>query len=342
MAKTWVAALACAALGALALPAADDKKPDKKAARAGLKLPPAKGPAETFTDPAQAGPDYAVQGEYEGSTPGGEKIGAQVVACGDGVFAVRLLRGGLPGAGWDGKTESDTVAVREGDKAVITDGGGEIVGSRLTATRPGATAALSKVERKSPTLGEKPPAGAVVLFDGQGADQWDKGKLTPDGLLSVARTGSIRSKPKFRDFTAHVEFRLPFMPRSRGQARANSGVYLQDRYELQVLDSFGLEGLNNECGGFYQQSDPKVNMCLPPLVWQTYDIDFTAAKFEGGKKVKNAVATVRHNGVVVQDHFELPGPSPGGKKEDETPGPLQLQDHGNPLVYRNIWVVERK
>jgi hypothetical protein len=342
MTKLGSAALACAAL-ALALPAADDKKPEKKAEKPGLKLPKANGGGETFTDPAQAGPDFAVQGEYECDSP--EKMGAQVVACGDGAFAVRLLKGGLPGAGWDGTTEIDLAGKTEDGQVTFSGeaGSGTIAGGKLTGmSKGGVSMTMTRVERKSPTLGEKPPAGAVVLFDGTDAGQWDKGKLTDDGLLGVLRTGSIRSKPQFKDFTAHVEFRLPFMPKARGQGRANSGVYLQDRYELQVLDSFGLQGLNNEAGGFYQQSDPLVNTCLPPLQWQTYDIDFTAAKFEGDKKVAPAVATVRFNGVVVQDRYEFKDPTPGGKKEDETPGPLQLQDHGNPVVFRNIWVVEKK
>jgi hypothetical protein len=205
-------------------------------------------------------------------------------------------------------------------------------------TASGGPYTMEKVERSSSTLGEKPPAGAQVLFDGSNADAWAGGHMDEQHRLLAG----CKSKERFKDFIAHVEFYLPFKPLARGQERANSGVYLQDRYEVQVLDSFGLEGRDNECGAIYSQQAPSVNMCLPPLTWQTYDLDFTAARFDdSGKKVKDAVVTLKHNGVVVLDKVELKGPTPGGMAETSEGGPLQLQGHGNPVFYRNIWVVSK-
>jgi hypothetical protein len=308
----------------------------------------------SIADPKEAAkdPDFEIQGEYEGasSRPGVKlDVGAQVIARGRGEFDVKILGGGLPGAGWDGKSVIKATARR-------TDGGPiEIVGTNLTGSisdgkltvKQGIMPEVSftKVERKSKTLGAKPSEGAVVLFGKPGDESnWTKGKLMElsDGtFLTVAKTGSIKSKQAFGAFNAHIEFRTPWMPDSFGQARGNSGVYIQDRYECQVLDSFGLSGENNECGGIYTQHKPLVNMCYPPLSWQTYDIEFTPAVFEGGKKVKNARATIYHNGVKIHDDVEFPKECPGGQKEGPAPGPFQFQDHGNPVVYRNVWVVAK-
>ena len=304
--------------------------------------------AGIFTDPTKAGVDYRLQGEYLGEgTPEGDTvpIGAQVIALGDGKFRLVGMIGGLPGSGWSrGGYQVEAPGERTGDKATFRDEAGEwtarIEGDTLKAYRSGGAlfATLKKQHRKSPTLGAQPPAGAVVLYDGSSAKAFDGGKRTDGGWL-MANCESIE---KFGDHSAHIEFRTPFKPKARGQARGNSGVYIQSRYEVQVLDSFGLEGEDNECGGIYSISKPSVNMCFPPLAWQTYDYDFTAATYDDqGSKTENARVTIRHNGVVIHDDLELPKHTPGKRGESPEAGPLYLQGHGNPVVYRNIWVVKR-
>jgi 3-keto-disaccharide hydrolase len=315
------------------------------------KQPAKKKERIAVADPKDAAkdPDFAIQGEYEGEVVIGEKTskaGIQMIARGGGKFIGKAYVGGLPGAGWADNIVHEGTGERTGEgKATIKDDSGGVVGelaAGVITLSGNVSGRLKKVERKSKTLGAKPPEGAVVLFAKEGNEaNWTNGKIVElsDGrFLNVG----IKSKEKFGAFKAHIEFRTPWMPNSTGQGRGNSGVYLQDRYECQVLDSFGLSGENNECGGIYTQHKPKVNMCLPPLVWQTYDIEFTPAVFEGEKKVKNARATIHHNGVLIHDNVELPKECPGGQKEAATPGPFQFQDHGDPVVYRNVWVVPVK
>ena len=148
-------------------------------------------------------------------------------------------------------------------------------------------------------------------------------------------------KRTFDDFRLHVEFQLPYMPASRGQKRGNSGIYLQSRYEVQVLDSFGLDGVFNECGALYRYQPPRINMCLPPLQWQTYDITFRSPRFDRDEnKIQNARLTLKHNGVVVHDHFNIERKTGAGKKESPDPYPIRLQNHSDPVRYRNIWIVD--
>ena len=218
---------------------------------------------------------------------------------------------------------------------------------------------LRKVINHSPTLGAKPPAGATVLFDGTSLEAWNgivgsEGKppvevptaswrlVDGKAMEVVAGTGSIVTKKKFKDFRLHLEFRTPFMPKERGQGRGNSGVYLQGRYEVQVLDSYGLTGEDNECGGIYKVAKPRINMCAPPGQWQTYDITFFAPRFDAsGAKMKDASVTILHNGVAIHENLTIPGPTGGALDATvQLPGGLYLQDHGNPVQYRNIWVAE--
>ncbi len=300
-----------------------------------------------FTDPAKAGTEFAIQGEYAGEIKRDDetrKVGVQVIALGDGKFRAVAYPGGLPGDGWNQESKHTVDGeIKDGVATFVGDNGqGAIKDGVLTVSNKDgkAIAELKKVERKSPTLGAKPPKGAVVLFDGTSADAFSGGRVTDDKLLMQG----VTSKQKFQDCTLHLEFQLSYMPFARGQGRANSGCYLQGRYEVQILDSFGLEGKNNECGGIYETRDPDVNMCLPPLAWQTYDIDYIAAKYDAaGKKTANARITVKHNGAVVHKDAELPKATRGNTvHEGAEPGPIYIQDHGNPIRFRNIWVVEKK
>jgi hypothetical protein len=293
--------------------------------------------------------DFGIQGEYVGEH-GDMKYGVQVIAQGSGKFKVRALPGGLPGEGWDGQSILEGTGETKDGKTTFTlpdvNVTATIASGKITAEVGGNEVSLKKVNRSSPTLGAKPPEGAVVLFGGpDDVSKWENGKLAElsDGKFLAAN--NVRSKATFGSFTAHVEFRLAWMPNSFGQARSNSGVYVQDRYEVQVLDSFGLKGVDNECGGIYKESAPKVNMCFPPMVWQTYDIDFTAAEFDAdGKKTKPAKLTVKHNAVTIHDGLELKANTPGGKfnKEVKDKGALFFQNHGDPVVFNNVWVMEKK
>jgi hypothetical protein len=305
-----------------------------------------------WTDPAAATrecPDFAIQGEYTG-----DGTGVQVIARGKGEFEAVIFKGGLPGAGWE--PGNDTLRLkgkRDGDKIGFhTDKNTTSVASlengifsfiEPAAEKPIRELRLPRAERTSPTLGAQPPDGAIILFDGTSTDEWNNAKMENGLLLATGLT----TKREFSDFKIHLEFRTPYMPDARGQKRGNSGVYYGARWETQVLDSFGLVPGPGDCGGIYSISPPRLNMCLQPLAWQTYDVEFTAAKFnDAGERTAWPRITVRLNGVLIHDDLEL--------NKDFTPaapvntplvraeGPIFLQNHNDPVVFRNIWVVEKK
>jgi len=197
--------------------------------------------------------------------------------------------------------------------------------------------------------GDEPiPSDAIILFDGKDLSEWvcrgsgepAKWKVENGYMEVVPGTGDIVSRKLFTDFQLHVEFWLPLMADAKGQARSNSGVYLQGRYEIQVLDSYGLDSKDDDCGGIYKLAAPMVNACRPPENWQTYDAFFIAPRFnQHGVKTKNARVSVLHNGVWIHHDLEVPGPT-GGEIDHNfaEPGPIMLQDHGNYIRFRNIWV----
>lgn len=310
--------------------------------------------------------DYMIQGEYQDIE---SNRYYQIIADGNMQFRVVGYPDGLPGMGWDrsmarffghGGVQGEQLVITgekmdipryegvEGKtREIVFDEDmqkrklrGRMVGDKfyLADDKYGEEKEIVKVRRESPTLGQQAPEGALVIFDGTNLDQFEEGAKCNEKAKTLWSEARTKPFDKDKPYLLHIEFLTSFMPTKQGQARSNSGVYIAETYECQVLDSFGLEGENNECGGFYQFAEPIVNMCFPPLVWQTYDIDFTPAKYADGKKTENARVTVRHNGVVIHDNVELPKETPGCKDEaDETRG-LYLQGHGNKVQYRNIWL----
>lgn len=282
-----------------------------------------KNKVPTWTDAEKAAkehPGFLLQGEYiKGS------IAIQAAAMKEGKFLVSTYNGGLPGAGWDkSKIKSEVLDTKQ-----------------LKAKIDGFT----KKNRVSPTMGKPAPDNAFLKMP-NGFEN------VKDGILMAGG----QTKKDVGSFKMHVEFMLPYKPdrTPSNQDRGNSGVYIFNNYEIQVLDTFGLdfdaennaikmESINKQwCGCFYKMKLADTNMALPPLTWQTYDIDFTAPVFENGKKVKNARITVFHNGVKIHDDFELlKGTGAGAKRKQLAKGPIFFQNHGNPTMFRNVWIVEK-
>jgi hypothetical protein len=224
----------------------------------------------------------------------------------------------------------------------------------LQAQKPEETEDWSrKPEVVTPGKGTLPPSDAIVLYGGaEDLDKWESAKGGPamwdagEILTMKPRTGPIKTKQAFGDMQLHIEWRSPSEVKGDGQGRGNSGVFLMGLYEIQVLDSYENETYyNGQAGSIYKQAIPLVNACRPPGVWQSYDIIFSAPVFsEDGKKKCPAHVTVIHNGVLIQNHVEILGTTEyiGKPKNNPHPAklPLLLQDHGNPVSFRNIWVRE--
>ena len=267
---------------------------------------------------------FSLIGEYVSKEKG---MAIQANLLKDGTFLVAVYKNGLPREGWD-QSKIDSRVLSPGE---------------LEALLAGCT----KVGRNSPTLGKPAPENAILVFPADFTQ-------VADGLMQAGG----QTKKDLGSFRMHLEFMLPLKPgrNPSNQDRGNSGVYIFNNYELQIIDSFALdygnpgnnaikmESINKQwCGSLYKQKLSDVNMSYPPLHWQTYDIDFVAPVFEGGKKVKNARITVRHNGVLIHDDYELKtGTGNGAKRKQLAKGPVLFQNHKNPVAFRNIWATELK
>lgn len=207
------------------------------------------------------------------------------------------------------------------------------------------------------TPGETPanaPSDAIVLFDGTNLNEWTNGKGEPaewvvaDGCVTVKKgTGTMKTKRQFSDYQLHIEWRTPAEVVGESQGRGNSGIFMQGIYEVQVLDNYNNRTYRNgQAGSIYKQHPPLVNVCKAPGVWQTYDIIYTAPRFnEDGTYFTPPVVTVLQNGVLVQNNVKMRGPTeyigiPEYTVKKHGPGSIELQDHGNPVSYRNIWIRE--
>ena len=334
-----------------------------------ISLNAAEGLSTEWTEVAPA--DAQLMGDYQGEwldAPKGhyyeinKPLAAQVINVKPGEYFLRFYQE------HDRRADAYFECAGRLDGEVIRFNGngwtGEVGRDGLSGTSGGKAAvkfALKKVVRSSPTLGARPPEGAVVLFDGGDFNEWQHGggrpvswHLTGNGAMEVrsARSpedrksgigGDIQTKRHFGDCRVHLEFRYPVEPGKAGQGRGNSGFFLQGEYEVQVLNSYGLEGRWNECGALYKTMPPQVNAARPPMEWQTYDILYKASVWKDGKKVSAPRITVKHNGVIIHNDVEIPHATAHAfatrSKEPQGDGPLRIQDHNNAIQYRNIWIV---
>lgn len=284
---------------------------------------------------------------------------ARVIGLGSDRYEIQIMEEFDKRADYKIKTES----FWKNGKLTFDQNGfkGEMTASTFKGTKSSGDLVtpfeLKRIHRTSPTAGLEPPPNAIVLFDGKNMDAWqhDKGeKVTwtiKEGVVEILpkkeeEIGSITTRRIFGDVKVHLEFKLPYEPEGRGQNRANSGFFVPGGYEVQILDSYGLGGMWNECGALYKQSPPQVNMCWAPGTWQTYDIEFRRLRMDAeGNKVDDAVITVWHNGKLIHNQLTLQGTTSHIQKgrlipETGKQESLQLQDHNHRIQFRNIWVQE--
>jgi hypothetical protein len=300
-----------------------------------------------------ARPDPFV-GNYVGRWSAEEEIdpdiAAQVMALGNDRYRIRLVSK----LDMRAPVLADIEAERKGDTVAFANDryAGEIRDGRITGGRTSGSVTFSMqlTELQSGSLGMAPPENAVVLFDGTDLSAWadpSRWDVVDGGIMQVRPSaGDLKTARTFKDVYLHLEFRLPHMPAQRGQARGNSGVFFQENYEVQILDSFSLEGYYDECGAIYKVAGPMVNACRPPLQWQTYDITYRAPRFDAqGNVTEYPRMTVYHNGILIHNDQEMRWVT-GWKEEDRKmphpteAGPIRLQDHGNYIQFRNIWAVD--
>lgn len=340
--------------------------------------------AKKLFDAQAIGVEARLQGEYVGKD-GDRKVGIQVVARGGKSFHALVLEGGLPGEGWDGKRygllESGPLADGRVEFRSPSDAGASAVldDSGLALKRGDRKILLKRAERRSETLGLRPPANAIVLFGGANPnlDAFEERKdiegMTAPMMFDGHLMAGAVTKRKFRNYTLHVEFMTGLEPQNIPWRRADAGVYMLSRYEVAIGDSFGfdfdLSGATSPirpsvadekgktskfpaakstsaprvCGSVFTYPSQVPNACLPPLVWQTLDIEFTAPRFDNnGKKTSKAVISVKLNGHQTVDKLEINGPTPHGFKGPENAdGPIWFEAFGRRVLYRNVFVVEK-
>ncbi|MEM6473843.1 MAG: family 16 glycoside hydrolase, partial [Planctomycetota bacterium] len=280
---------------------------------------------DAFIAPPKNDPNFQLMGEFVGelvdpSSEGKKQfMGLQLRPLAGDRFQAIVYGGGLPGDEEFGGKKFKLIGMRSDETLVLSGGPWAVFvspeGCTLINAKGEMLGQLKRIKRISPTLGAKPPEGATVLFDGSDVEQFVNGQISERGLL---QQGALIS-PMFQDFDLHLEFRLPYMPDADGQKRGNSGLYLQSRYECQILDSFGTDRVFDGLGALYRLKKPDLNMAFPPLVWQTYDVRFTAPRWAAsGKKIRNAHITSWVNGVKVQDDVSLPTKTGNGQQESPT------------------------